>query len=207
LHPSLTSKIDYSKFFEEARRAMDWYDLLYTGHPCERWLCYFLVFSSSLDQAGIKSLCDHLQIMPRYKEILNQQRNIALGILKRLERRRPDVRQPRASSLYRWFQPFSSEILLFMMAKTSQEHVRQWISRYITHLRDVRPILTGHDLANLGVPHGPIYRTILNDLLAARLDERVVTAEDEKALVQRKYLKGQGRKSLAFGDSREERPG
>ena len=116
-----------------------------------------------------------------------QQRSSALGILKRLERRRTDIRQPRSSSLYRWFQPFSSEILLFLMARTAQEHVRQWISRYITHLRDVQPMLTGHDLDKLGIAPGPLYRTILDELLAARLDERVVTAEDEKALVQRKY--------------------
>ena len=187
LHPALTSKIDYSKFFDEARRAMDWYDLLYTGHPCERWLCYFLVFTASLDQAGMKRLCGHLQIMQRYHDILNTQRSTAMGILKRLEKRRTDIRQPRSSNLYRWFQPFASEILLFLMARTRQEHVRQWISRYITHLRDVKPILTGHDLGKLGVVPGPLYRIILDDLLAARLDERVVTAEDEKALVLRKY--------------------
>ena len=71
LHPALTSKIDYSKFFDEARRAMDWYELLYTGHPCERWLCYFLVFTAALDQSGMKHLCEHLQIMQRYHDILN----------------------------------------------------------------------------------------------------------------------------------------
>ena len=189
LHPALTSKVDYSKFFDEARRAMDWYDLLYTGHPCERWLCYFLVFTSALDQAGIRNLCRRLQIIPRYKAILNQQRTNALGILKRLERRKPDMRPPRASSLYRWFQPFSSEILLFMMAKTSREQVRQWISRYITHLRDVQPILTGKDLDKLGIAPGPIFRAIFDDLLNARLDERVMTADEERAMVQRKYAK------------------
>ena len=102
------------------------------------------------------------------------------------------MRPPRASNLYRWFQPFSSEILLFMMAKTGQEQVRQWISRYITHLRDVQPMLSGNDLELLGIVPGPIYRTILDDLLAARLDERVVTEEDERALVERKYQKSLG---------------
>ncbi|MGK2944031.1 MAG: CBS domain-containing protein [Desulfuromonadales bacterium] len=189
LHPSLISKVDYSKSFDEARRATDWYDLLYTGRPCERWLCYFLVFTAVLDRAGMKDLCNRLQIMPRYHDILNQQRSIALGILKRLERRNQGMRSPKASSLYRWFQPLATETLLFMMSKTSKEHVRQWISRYITHLRDVHPMLTGHDLEKLDIAPGPIFRTILDDLLYARLDERVVTAEEERDLVQRKYHK------------------
>jgi tRNA nucleotidyltransferase (CCA-adding enzyme) len=189
LHPALTNKVDYSKFFDEARRTMDWYELLYTGHPCERWLCYLLVFTSVLDQAGIDALCERLQISQRYHEILNKQRQTALAIMKRLERRRTNIRPPRPSNLHRWFEPFSSEILLFMMAITSQDQVRQWISRYITHLRDVQPMLSGNDLEMLGFAPGPIYRTILDDLLAARLDERVVTEDDERALVQRKYQK------------------
>ena len=193
LHPALTSKVDYAKFFEEARRANDWYDLLYTKHPCKRWLCFFLVFTAVLDRAGIKKLCERLQIKPRYHDILNQQRSIATGILKRLEGRSDGMGPPRPSTLYRWFRPLSTEMLLFMMAKTSKEHVRKWISLYVSHLRDVRPMLTGHDLEKLDIPPGPIFRTILEDLLYARLDERVATAEEERALVLRKYHKAVNR--------------
>ncbi len=189
LHPSLTSKVDYSKSFDEARRAIDWYELLYTGLPCERWLCYFLVFTAVLDRAGTKAFCDRLQIMPRYQDILNRQRSTALAILTRLERRDPEARPPRSSSLYRWFQPLSTEILLFIMARTSREQVRQWISLYITHLRDIKPTLTGYDLEELGIAPGPVYKTILEELLYACLDERVATAEEERALVLRKYQK------------------
>jgi tRNA nucleotidyltransferase (CCA-adding enzyme) len=188
LHPSLTKKLDYSAFFDEARRVMDWYDLLYTGQPCERWLCYFLGFTSVLDRNGMRALCDRLQIMPRHHDVLDKQRSTALGLLKKLEGRNSDMRPPKASSLYRWFKPLSTEILLFMMARTTKDPVRQWISRYITKLRNVEPLLTGHDLKKLGLPAGPLYKTILDDLLTARLDARVTTAEDEKALVQRKYL-------------------
>ena len=77
---ALTSKVDYSKSFDEARRATDWYDLLYTGQSCQRWLCYFLVFTAVLDRAGIKSLCERLKIMPRYHDLLIQQRSTFLEI-------------------------------------------------------------------------------------------------------------------------------
>ena len=198
LHPALSKKVDYARFFDEARRAMDWYDLLYTGQPCERWLCYFLVCTSALDRSGIRNLCDRLQIMPRYRDIMIEQRSAALGILRQLERRKPGT-QPRNSSLYRWFQPLSTEVLLLMMARASRESVRQWISRYITHLRTVQPILTGHDLEALGFPAGPLFRTILDDLLGARLDNRVVTLDDERAYVLRKYGKEIKRREVRGG--------
>jgi tRNA nucleotidyltransferase (CCA-adding enzyme) len=188
LHPLLTGKLDYAKFFDDARRTIDWYGLLYTGHPCEPWLCYFLAFTAAIDPVGIRSLCDRLQLTPRYHDVLCQQRSLARSLLKRLENRSHDIRPPRSSSLYRWFKPLSTEILLFMMARTRREEVRQWLSRYITQLRDVQPLLTGRDLKKLGIAPGPTYRIILDDLLFARLDERVATAADEKALVQRKYL-------------------
>lgn len=188
IHPKLTSKIDYSSFFDEARRTTDWYDLLYTGQPCERWFCYFLVFTAVLNRGEINALEERLQLVSRYSDMLNQQRSTALGILKRLESRREGMRQPKSSRLYRWFKPLSTEILLFMMARTSQDLVRQWISHYITHLRDVQPQLTGHDLEAMGFQPGPVYREILDALLYARLDGQVVSVEDERAFVQRKYL-------------------
>ncbi len=189
LHPALASKVDYVKFFDAAKRAVDWYDLLYTGQPCERWFCYFLVFTTGLDRTGIRKLCERLQIVPRYVLILDQQRTTAMRLLKRLERRSADMRPPRPSNLYRWFNPFSTEILLLMMALTSKDRVRQWISQYITHLRDIQPMLTGKDLEKIGIAPGPIYRTILDELLFARLDERVASVDDERALVHRKYQK------------------
>ncbi|TNF51162.1 MAG: CBS domain-containing protein [Deltaproteobacteria bacterium] len=188
IHPKLTSKIDYSTSFDEARRTTDWYDLLYTGQPCERWFCYFLVFTAVLDRDEIKSLSERLQLIPRYRDMLNQQRSTALGILKRLESRPEGMRAPKSSSLYRWFKSLATEILLFMMARTSQDLVRQWISHYITHLRDVQPLLKGHDLETMGFQPGPVYREILDDLLYARLDGRVVSVEDERVFVQKRYI-------------------
>ena len=189
LHPALSIKVDYAKSFDEAKRAMDWFDLLYTGQTCKRWMCYFLICTAVLDRSGIKRLCERLQVMPHDRDILVNQRSAALGILKQLEKRKPNARPPRNSSLYRWFRPLSTEILLFMMAKTSKEFVRRWISRYITHLRMVSPILTGHDLERQGFVPGPLFSKILEDLRAARLDGRVVTAEDEMSFVRRKYRK------------------
>ena len=73
------------------------------------------------------------------------------------------------------------------MATTARERVKQWLSRYIMQLRSVRPLLTGYDLKRLGVPPGPDYKLILADLLQARLNGKVSSAEDERRLIQRKY--------------------
>ena len=40
----------------------------------------------------------------------------------------------------------------------------------------------------MGIPPGPIYREIFNNLLEARLNNKVNSREDEVILVKQKYL-------------------
>jgi tRNA nucleotidyltransferase (CCA-adding enzyme) len=189
LHPGMAGRVDFQREFVEVRRVMDWYDLLYTGEPCRRWICYLLVLTATLSTEGMHRLCRRLALPQRDALLLAEQRKTGIRLLRRFEARRGQARPPRSVDLYRWLAPLDTEVLLFMMALTSQERVRQWLSRYITHLRGVRPLLTGHDLQRLGVAPGPAYKAILADLLRARLNGEVVTADDERQRVRRKYLR------------------
>jgi len=57
--------------------------------------------------------------------------------------------------------------------------------RYLREQRQVRPQLTGADLARLGVPRGPQMGELLRRLRRARIEGEVRTREDEEALVRR----------------------
>ncbi|MDH3998598.1 MAG: CBS domain-containing protein, partial [Desulfuromonadales bacterium] len=189
LHPALSKKVDYSRPFDEAKRVMDWYDLLFTGQSCKRWLCYLLILAAPLDRSGMELFCQRLNVQQRYRELLTLKRTMAIETLKRLERRDPRGSAPKASSLHRWFHPLPVELLVFIMAQTDKEEIRKWVSRYITHLSDVQPLLSGHDLEEFGFRPGPLFKEVLDDLLAARLDGRVDTVEDERNRVMKKYGK------------------
>lgn len=58
------------------------------------------------------------------------------------------------------------------------------VRRYLDEWRFVRPRLDGSDLQRLGIERGPAVGSMLNALLAARLDGRVTTSEDEVGLVR-----------------------
>jgi len=66
-----------------------------------------------------------------------------------------------------------------MMAKTTQMMTRRYISLYFTQLKDTKPLLKGKDLIHLGMKPGPSIRKTLSDLLKAKLDEQVITRQDE----------------------------
>ena len=56
--------------------------------------------------------------------------------------------------------------------------------RYLDEWRFVRPRLDGNDLQRLGVARGPALGSTIHALRAAKLDGRVMTSEDEVALVR-----------------------
>ena len=61
------------------------------------------------------------------------------------------------------------------------------MATYVTTMRTQQPLLNGDDLKALGYQPGPIFKTILETLLLARLDEQVHTRKEEIALVNRDF--------------------
>ncbi len=63
--------------------------------------------------------------------------------------------------------------------------IRQNMRKYLDEWRNLRPLLTGRHLVRQGIPQGPQVGKLLDILLEARLEGRVVTRADEEALVRR----------------------
>ena len=76
------------------------------------------------------------------------------------------------SQIYQLLQPYKSQSLI-MFAARSNKSIRRLVWQYITNLSQVKPLLTGNDLKTLGFKPGPLYKQILDDLLAATLDGKV----------------------------------
>ncbi len=187
IHPALSVEERTRELFDQADRLIHWYDLLYTDDRYRSWLVYLLCLTSGLDTDAMNGVCSRLAVPNALQGILVEERAQARDALNALERRSGRKRPPRNSQVYVWLQGFSVETLLFMMAMAYHEEVRRWISQYITHLREQETSLDGNDLKDLGLPAGPIYSEILEDLLMARLDGKVKTREDELRFVRRKY--------------------
>lgn len=186
LHPSLGRLKAGQEALYEARRVMDWYDLLYSGRPVRRWLCYLLVLTAGLADEEMAALCRRLDLPHADLPLLLDSRPAGLRLLKRFADRPATARPPRDADLHRRLMPLPTELLLAMMA-LGDERVRQWLSHFITRLRDIRPLLTGRDLERLGIPPGQHYRELLAELLQARLEGEVLTADDERRLVLRRH--------------------
>lgn len=179
LHPELKLTDEMESLFDQVNQVTSWFDLLYLEERYDRWLIYFYALTDSLKEKELEELCQRLsmndKLQKRILEGKRQANQILLQILSWIH----TGQKPKRSEIYTLLDPLPIEVKLFMMAKTTQTATRRYISLYFTQLKDAKPLLTGSDLIRMGIPPGPMIKKTLNHLRKARLDEQVVTREDE----------------------------
>ncbi len=188
LHPSLKFDEQGQGLFEQIHHVISWFDLLFLEQEYDRWLIYFYGLIDLLKEGEIEVLCARLsmneKLIKRVKEGKLQADQVLLQMFSWINTNY----QPKRSEIYDVLDPLPIESKLFMMAKTTQVMTRRYISLYFTQLKDTKPLLRGADLIQMGMKSGPSIKRVLSELLKARLDEQVVTRQDEM-----EYLsKGQG---------------
>jgi tRNA nucleotidyltransferase (CCA-adding enzyme) len=122
---------------------------------------------------------DRLNVMPKQKEMIIKGLRAVSSMLK--------IQPDDPVSIYHLLSGHDIEVILFSMALTRDNEKKKAISRFLLELRNVKPILKGNDLKNLGIPPGPEYSKILNRILDEKLMKRLQTKEDEIEFV-RKHL-------------------
>jgi tRNA nucleotidyltransferase (CCA-adding enzyme) len=188
LHPNLKLDEQAEGLFEQIHHVISWFDLLFLEERYERWLIYFYGVIEFLKEEEIGELCQRLAMNDKMKKrVIDGKLHGDQALLQIFSWINTD-RQPKRSEIYNVLDPLSTESKLFMMAKTTQVVTRRYISLYFTQLKDTKPLLRGTDLIQMGVKSGPFIKKALNGLLEARLDEQVITRQDEMEYI----LKTQG---------------
>lgn len=127
--------------------------------------------------------CERFELAARYKTKFLKEKEAADKILTSLSRKQ----RLRASEIYWLLQERSHETLLYIIAMARRKSAKKAVSNYVTHLRHVTTYTTGADLKEMGYATGPLFRSILNHLLEAKLDGQVKSRSDEIQFVRRHY--------------------
>ena len=189
IHHELQLTADIRKLLEEVREIISWFDLLFLGKRYEKWAVYFLALCVHLSDEQFLETCARLAVSEHYREKLSDMRRRAGEVLDVMEQRALQPERVEHSEIYYWLKGLPPELLLYMMARTTNHEVRKFVSLYVTQLQNVRSHITGRDLEEMRVPKGPMFRQILDAVLRARLNGEVESRDEEVELV-RKRLKG-----------------
>ena len=97
------------------------------------------------------------------------------------------TRRLRTSEIYWLLQERSHESLLYIIAMARKKTAKKAVSHFVTHLRHYKTHVQGAYLKKMGYKSGPIYKTILNHLLEAKLDGVVESRADEIEFIKHNY--------------------
>jgi tRNA nucleotidyltransferase (CCA-adding enzyme) len=186
--PSLKFDAEAEALFTSAERALNWFELLYTGESFDPFLVSLFCLFDRLPRRELKRTVVRLELKVAWQKLLVEEVVLARKALAALVRACGRSTQPAPSKIYFWLKPLSLETLLYLLALSRTEEVRRAISSYVTKLRHQRIELDGHALAALGLKPGVEFGKILKTVLDARLDGKISSGEEEKALVQKLYL-------------------
>jgi len=182
LHPGLTSLEEIKSLLRSLRSVIAWYELLYLP-KIDAWLVYFLGLVDPLSPAQQEELIKRLALPAKAIRILRTYRESYQAIERRFTTSTGLLKN---SEIHRIFKSVPTETLLFTMAKTKNEELKRAISVFMTKLREVKTLIRGYDLIQLGIQPGPIFHQILDEVLEAQLDGQVETKEDALELVRRR---------------------
>ncbi len=186
LHPQLKLDEEMEGLFERIHHVISWFDLLFLEERYERWLIYFYGLIDSLKEGEVEEICQRLAMNSKVeKKVVGWETTEQTKASSRSTRGSMQIFEPKRSEIYTVLDPLSTEAKLFMMAKTTQMATRRYISLYFTQLKDTKPLLRGTDLIQMGIKPGPSIRETLTDLLKARLDEQVMTRQDEMEFISK----------------------
>jgi len=183
IHPALRMSRKLISAFNAVKQSLSWHDLLFLEEEYLRWIVYFAVLVSDCDRKTTEEVCDRLEIAPRHRVIFCNERFDSERCLYQIQ----SSVSLKNSELYKCLSGFRIEMLLYMMSVAQKEEVKKAISYYFTQLRQIKPVIRGNSLKDIGIEPGPIYGQVLNAVLDAKLNGELQTFEDELNFV-RNYI-------------------
>lgn len=190
IHPVLKLNPTKDVLITSIDEVLAWYRLLYKTSSPRNWVLYLLALCANAKYPSVSELLDRLAFIDRTKSdfmVLREKTRKAAAQLRTLAKEGPVP----VSLLYEILRPLDVEGHLYLMARHGHEHnIGQDVTLFLTRLKDVKVDITGEDLLGLGEIPGPLYGEVLRYVLAAKLDGKAFTREEQLALAE-KYMAGQ----------------
>ncbi|MCX5777363.1 MAG: CBS domain-containing protein [Candidatus Firestonebacteria bacterium] len=178
IHPDIRITSAKKQIFKEITNSFT-VEVLFLDDPVDRWLVNFLALVDDLSINQIVHICEKFKLSTKVITQMVQIKKEEKEILRLLEK----VKM-KNSEVYDLLAPLSCEGLLFYMSKSKSLRARQRIHLFLSSLYKVKLDVTGEDLKAYGIKPGPVFKKILKELLALKLDSSIKTRAEELELLK-----------------------
>ncbi len=181
VHPEVTLDSFLLDLLYQVQSVLSWFHLNFLKERALGWLLYLMAILEKLDRADRLVVSQRFQLTTAVQEMLKHYKSNTRDIRLRLLNR-PNLKP---SLLYFSLREFPLEVLLYAMARSSEEPARTQIARFLRDLRSVKLSIKGDDLLKLGIPRGPQIREVLDEVLKAKLDGIADSREEQLQVAER----------------------
>ncbi|MBM4136714.1 MAG: CBS domain-containing protein [Nitrospira sp.] len=182
IHPNIILNDELEATFKSMQETISWFNLLFLEERTDKGILYLMALLSGLTDEDIKAVIERLSPPPRVRDIIMNSMSQAKEILKKLP-------HDDTVGIYNLLNKIKLETILFAMAISKDRQKQKAMSRYLTDLRNVKTILKGNDLKNMGIHPGPVYSRMLKELLEEKLRGHLKAREDEERFI-RQFTQG-----------------
>jgi tRNA nucleotidyltransferase (CCA-adding enzyme) len=182
IHPEIRMNKRLQNLIRSIKDTLTWYNLLFLEEPIQKELLYIMALIITVPETDRAKVLQRLSIPPRQARLVHETITRTHHIKTRLKTDDP-------VEIYNTLQPYQLETILFVMAISDDRDIQKSISRYLLELRDIKPLLKGKDLIEMGYKPGPIFSEILSSILKEKLRGRLRNIEEERRFVLDRYAK------------------
>jgi tRNA nucleotidyltransferase (CCA-adding enzyme) len=188
LHRRLSYTKNLRRVVASVPQALAWWARRFHESAVDRPSVYLMALSSESSPLMVATMIRRLMLSREQAQRLAMSGSRIDHMLMRLT----DKGTLRHSQVFRVLEGLSNEAIVLLLAKqiAMPDKARLGLlKRYLQAFmknRTIKTVLTGRDLQAMGLKPGPQYKTILGELLDARIDRMITTKAEERAFIHKR---------------------
>lgn len=182
IHPSINVNHHLEALLQSVHDTLSWFDLLFLNEQYDKGMIYVMALLYRLPDDERRVALDRLSVLKEQRKRIMEGLRATEEIVRKLWPDHP-------AEVFRLLVNRDIEVILFSMALAKDNAKKKAISNYLLHSRNIKPILKGNDLKELGIPQGPVYSEIFRKIHEEKLMGRLKTKEEEIEFVKKHYKK------------------
>ncbi len=210
LHPALLLDKKLKGILKETHRSLAWYKRLFLDEPYCQWRVFLLALTARINGHQLNEFMQKFEVLERDRQFIMRDKVAVKEALQRLSKHsllakssgakfgkategqrnikiKSDTPLPLAASkIYGLLHGLSTEGLIHLMGM-ADDTSRNFVSLYVTKLRDITTAINGNDLLKMGYKAGPQFSIILEKLRIARLDGVVDSRRAEEKFIAKNF--------------------
>ena len=183
VHPLLELSDEKRDMADRMRLVLEWYMRLYLPESPDLLMLMIITLCRRCRAPELEEVLERLQFSDKRRKATVAVRAAIMAVRQGMQRW--EKNDGPMSDLHRMLGHHPLEALLYLLAKEDKPELREKLTRYIYLGRQMKADIDGNDLIRMGVKPGRILGVILNEVLAAKMDNESMSREEQLTLASR----------------------